>query len=181
MKTSETELLADLVHRRSINALYRADVFCRKSERNAKIVVKKLQLRRAKKAFGVDYMTLLEKEATSEDFERCLRSGYEKIGVIHKEIRTLRAEKASLDDILKQKLAQTYASDEFGEAEVESPFNQKNDSNKDGGDQKGDTPPTFVVFNDQVEQMNHHHKETVEKTAEDEFVVLGKNDERDNH
>lgn len=104
MKHPEGESLAHAIKRGSLNSFYRADIFCRKSERNAKLVVKKFELRHAKKTFGMDYMNLLEKEASQDDFEQCLRNGYEKIGVIHKDIRHLRAEKSSLDDLLKQKL-----------------------------------------------------------------------------
>ena len=104
LNQKEEESLSSMLYRASVNTFHRADIFCRKTERNAKLAVKKLQLRQVKKSFGIDYMTLLEKEANPDELDRCLRDGHEKMGNINKDIRTLRAEKTSLDDMLKQKL-----------------------------------------------------------------------------
>lgn len=101
----DDEPLVATIRRKSINSFHRADIFCRKSDRNARLALKKVQLSQAKKSFGLDYMTLLEQETSSPDeLESCMRAGYEKIGVLHKDMKTLRAEKKSLDELLWQKL-----------------------------------------------------------------------------
>jgi hypothetical protein len=92
-------------YKASLMAWYKTDIFCRKSGRNAKLAVKKHQLQQAKKSFGVDYLTLLEQDAGFEKLDECLRDGHMKVGMIKKDIQALRAEKTSLDELLKQKVA----------------------------------------------------------------------------
>uniref|UniRef100_A0A7S3P6T4 Uncharacterized protein n=1 Tax=Amphora coffeiformis TaxID=265554 RepID=A0A7S3P6T4_9STRA len=127
----------------SMDTFYRADTLCRKSERNAKLAVKKLQARRVKKAFGLEYMTLLEKEASPEQLDKCMRDGHEKIDLINKDIRALRAEKASLDDELKRKLAHGTEHADAAEHEHAVPSGTQTDAN-----------------NQQSEASNHMGKET---------------------
>ena len=85
------------VYEKSLKAFYHADHFCRKSGKNAQLVVKKHQLRKTKKTFGVDYLTLLEKEASHEQLDQCLRQGHLQVGMIQKDIQKLRSEKKGLD------------------------------------------------------------------------------------
>ena len=124
------EPLPKKLYQVSMDSFYRADTFCRKSERNAKLAVKKLQLRRVKKAFGLDYMTLLEQEASPEELDKCMRDGHHKLDLINKEIRALRAEKASLDDMLQRKLAHGAEYAEHTEAEHEHPAAPSAPANK---------------------------------------------------
>jgi hypothetical protein len=122
MRTTDfdDEPLVETIRRKSINSFHRADIFCRKSDRNARLVLKKVQLKQAKKTFGLDYMTLLEKEESSPDeLDSCMRAGYEKIGVLHKDMKTLRAEKKSLDELLRQKLLRNKQEEEHEEQEKE--------------------------------------------------------------
>ena len=104
------ESLSSLIVRTSVNTFHRAEIFCKKPERNAKLALKKHQLNQVKKSFGVDYMNLLEKDANPDELEQCMRDGHEKMGNLNKDIRMLRAEKTSLDDLLKQKLVPKPAS-----------------------------------------------------------------------
>ena len=93
------------VYQKSVKAFYRADVFCRKSGKNAQLAVKKHQLRKTKKTFGVDYLTLLENEASHEQLDQCLREGHLQVGMLQKDIQKLRSEKKGLDLWLQDKLA----------------------------------------------------------------------------
>ena len=158
MSNEKEESLSSVIHRATLNTLYRADVFCRKSERNAKLAVKKIQLRQVKKSFGIDYMTLLEKEATPEQLDECLRNGHEKIDLIHKEMRTLRAEKTSLDDLLRHKLIHKSDEDteEHNETSASTNENHQDGKNPAKTNVKSDKEPEVVVPSFSASTIENH-------------------------
>ena len=177
MSNEKEESLSSVIHRATLNTLYRADVFCRKSERNAKLAVKKIQLRQVKKSFGIDYMTLLEKEATPEQLDECLRNGHEKIDLIHKEMRTLRAEKTSLDDLLRHKLIHKSDEDteEHNETSASTNENHQDGKNPAETNVKSDKELEVVVPSSQGDEETG--EEVVESAPtfnddDEEFIVL---------
>ena len=187
----EEESLQSMLYRTSMNTFHRAEIFCKKTERNAKLAVKKLQLRQVKKTFGVDYMTLLEKDANPDELEQCMRDGHEKMGNINKDIRTLRAEKTSLDDLLQQKLVRkptaqteegvepahfqyTPNAEESSEAKVPA---SKDDESAEKSDDDGKTTHAEDVVDDaqantSTVEPNENPDRRPSDGQEDEFVVL---------
>jgi len=181
--------LSQKLYQISMETFYRADTLCRKSERNAKLALKKLQARHVKKDFGLKYMTLLEKEASPDELDKCMRDGHEKIDLINKDIRALRAEKASLDDELKRKLAHRTEHAEAGEHDRTSHSTQINTNNQQFGesnrteidarkDQKNEKKTEQTGANAQgCEGMEFAVPLGIsEVNDEEEFVVLASNE-----
>ena len=190
--------LQSKIYRASMNAFHRADILTRKSSRNARLAIKKLQLHQVKKSFGIEYMTLLEKNASLDELDRCLREGHDKIGVINKDIRTLVGEKTSLDELLQRKLvrkidgADTHESDgssqesstpppptnpEVSPSPHEAPEeDSQNDDSRDIGVR--DEPSTTATTNEQEEGGEEEEIDAsplppvAEPSQEDTFVVL---------
>jgi hypothetical protein len=183
MLNREKEIKQSKVYKESLEAIYRVDIFCRKSGKNAKLAVKKHQLREAKKTFGLDYLTLLEKDASYDELDECLREGHMKVGLLNKDIQALRAEKKSLDELLQAKLARVKEPDVHKEEESSSQSAAPNDKSE----QEGISGRTETDHDEQTQHKSQENgakltaiseqsmDEHVEKhdDEEEEFVVLG--------
>lgn len=190
MLNHQQEEIPKKIYQASMDTFYWADTFVKKSERNAKLAIKKLQLRRVKKAFGLDYMTLLEKDATPEQLDHCMREGHENMDRIHKDIRALRAEKASLDDELKRK--RVHGTNEGEHEQTEACVAPENTDDSSSG-MKSDTiaePPnerkdSTVVEPASVREETEDGMEfafpprAAEADQEEEFVVLTEDNDVD--
>ena len=155
MLTEKRAITQTKMFKASMNAFYRTDHFCRKSERNAKLTVKRIQLHQVKKSFGLDYMNLLEKEASAEKLDECLRDGHMKIGLLNKSIHTLRAEKASLDERLKERLT--------GNTSWPKTKNQK---------EENDIPTQFFDNSDDSPKANDEHPTSDSRVAGEGTIVI---------
>ena len=178
------DLRQSKVYRTSLKAFYHADNFCRKSGRNAKLAVKKHQLRQAKSRFGMDYLTLLEQDAGYEELDQCLREGHMKVGMINKDIQALRAEKKSLDELLKDKLAGVEVKNDPDSRDISPPIqpSQKKDSTKMNSEIVGDekvNDTQELHANDKTKIVLDDEK--VENEDEQEYVVLGPEQTSEEH
>jgi cell division septum initiation protein DivIVA len=78
--------------------------FIQKSDELAKIKYKESQISGRKKQFGVEYLDLVEAEATSEQLEACLKKAQEDLKKIKDEITDLEQEIARVDGETKKKI-----------------------------------------------------------------------------
>ena len=131
-------------------------------------------------------MTLLEKDASPEELEQCLRDGHDKMGVLNKDIRALRAEKTSLDEMLERKLvrktdeAETQQDDNARYESTSPPTNphlseeQPTPNNQNWADEENKGGDDLTTPEEEEEQEIHvpATPNVVESNQEDDFVVL---------
>jgi hypothetical protein len=80
------------------NAWIRSMGFCEKSEFWTKIKLKKRQLKGCKKSFGVQYMDMIERKASTDDLDQCVQASQRKIEVIKNDIAELKIAVARIEE-----------------------------------------------------------------------------------
>jgi hypothetical protein len=86
------------------NAWIHSMGFCEKSEFWAKMKLKKRQIKRCKKSFGVQYMDMIENKASADELDQCLQASQRRIEVIKNDLAELKGAVARIDEKMDNKL-----------------------------------------------------------------------------
>jgi hypothetical protein len=90
--------------RQSKNSWISFSGFCKKSDKLAKIRFKKMQLNNQRKSFGVNYMTLLERNASQQELQKCISNAQIGMDIIQEEINALQGEAGRIDEKSRRKM-----------------------------------------------------------------------------
>jgi hypothetical protein len=101
---ADAESIGARVKRTTNNSLVRVKGFCKKSDKLARKKVKEVQLENRKKAFGVEYMNLLEISASPQQLNLCVQKAVTELNAIRQEIATIREKTERIDQKTKQKI-----------------------------------------------------------------------------
>jgi hypothetical protein len=86
------------------NAWIHSMGFFEKSEFWAKMKLKKRQLKRCKKSFGVQYMDMIESNASADELEQCVEASQRRIEVIKNDISDIKRAVTRIDEKMNDKL-----------------------------------------------------------------------------
>jgi hypothetical protein len=86
------------------NAWISSLAFFEKSEFWAKMKLKKRQLKRCKKSFGVQYMDMIESKASADELKQCVEASQRRIEVIKNDTADLKRAVARIDEKMSNKL-----------------------------------------------------------------------------
>jgi SpoVK/Ycf46/Vps4 family AAA+-type ATPase len=101
---ADAESIGERVARTTNNSFVRVKGFCKKSDKLARKKCKELQLENRKKAFGSEYMNLIELSAGPEHLNLCVQKATTDLNAIRREIAALHEKTERIDQKTKQKI-----------------------------------------------------------------------------
>lgn len=102
---ADNESLGERIKRTTNNSFVRVKGLCKKSDKLARKKYKEHRLENRKKAFGVEYMNLLETgTASPQQLNQCMDKATAELNAIRQEIAAIQAKTERIDQKTKQKL-----------------------------------------------------------------------------